>query len=86
MFDIRFHLETDVDLDYFAVKVIVNKQWCVDYFTKVSQGRLPTKQVECFVDEEQAATVTHISKEKGNVMYLDSEMELWDSLIYSESE
>ena len=38
------------------------------------------KQVECDSLIEQAATVTHISKEKGNVMYLDSDMELWDSL------
>ena len=43
------------------------------YFTKVSQGRLLTKQSRVFVDEEQAATVTPISKEKGNVNYLDSD-------------
>ena len=47
----------------------------MDYFTEVSQGRLDRQsKVEWwFVDEEQAATVTHISKEKGNVMYLDSD-------------
>ena len=69
----RFPPGAGFRLDYFAVKVIVNKQWCVYYFTKVSRGRLPTKQSRFFVDEEQAATVTHISKIKGNVDYLDSD-------------
>ena len=49
---------------------------------KSLKGDLTDKagRVWWFVDEEQAATVTHISKEKGNVMYLDSNVELWDSL------
>lgn len=54
---------------------------------KSLKGDLTTKQSRVwFVDEEQAATVADISKEKGIVMYLDSNVELWDSLIYSESE
>lgn len=47
------HLEPVVDLDYFAVKVIVNEQWCVYYFTKVSRGRLPTKQSRVFVEKNR---------------------------------
>ena len=59
----------------------------MDYFTKVSYWRLDEQsKVVCDLLIEQAATVTQISKEKGNVLYLDSEMELWDSLINSESE
>ena len=53
----------------------------MDYFTEVSHGRLDRQsKIECDLLIEQAATVTQISKEKGNVIYLDSDTELWDSL------
>ena len=39
-----------------------------------------------FVDEEQAATVTHINKLKGNIDYLDSDFGTVGFTFYSESE
>ena len=66
-------MEPDVYLSYFAVRVIVNKQWFVYYFTKVSLGRLDGKLGRVEFVKEQAATVTHISNKKVKVKYFDSD-------------
>ena len=57
-----YPLGTVCRLKLLAVKVIVNKQWCMYYFTEASRERIAIQQSRVgFVDEEQAATVTQIN-------------------------